>query len=589
MKKFILILSIFAAATAFAGPVQKADALKFAGRALGSDSLEYVDLGSGLHAFNRPGGGWIILSSDDCSVPVLGHSDTGALSAGNLPSNMRAHLDRMTSDIARLSSSGVAPAPAIRAMWSAAPSRVRKASASVYLQTANWNQQGYYNDTVQDKLGTSKNVCTGCVATAMAIVLQYNHWPEKGTGTIESYTSKATRDDYGVNETYTVPATDISSYYYDWDNMPSELSSSSTQAQKDAVADLMFHCGSMVQMTYSSAGSGAYSEDIIPALAKHMSYSASARLVTRCNYSTYDWLEMLKSELDAGRPIIYGGSSEEDGGHQFVLDGYNSDNEAHVNWGWGGDANGWFAVNYLGDDSYVGYVFNYYDNAIISLAPDAEGADEANMELYLAGFYADYGEYGLNLESGTIARNGNFTISAAVYNGDYYNTCNSAIKMALCSRDGSVKEYISSEKTVELEPEYGDSYSLSCKITADIAPGDYIGARYRLADGSWAILGGLNIDWPESKYTYWTVSKISATGISYIYLPEEMTAGQILYFEFVSDGRLVKSAPTWYYDGSQVSSSKLFKELKSGEHTIKAVLKFTDGTSQTLVRKFKVE
>ena len=61
---------------------------------------------------------------------------------------------------------------------------------------------------------------------------------------------------------------------------------------------------------------------------------------------------IIKDELHAGRPVFYGGSSDVgSGGHAFVIDGYDSADFVHVNWGWGGNSNGYFMINHLDPSS----------------------------------------------------------------------------------------------------------------------------------------------------------------------------------------------------------------------------------------------
>ena len=41
------------------------------------------------------------------------------------------------------------------------------------------------------------------------------------------------------------------------------------------------------------------------------------------------------------------GASDNTGGHEFVIDGYNGNELFHINWGWGGADNGYFALSVL--------------------------------------------------------------------------------------------------------------------------------------------------------------------------------------------------------------------------------------------------
>ena len=51
----------------------------------------------------------------------------------------------------------------------------------------------------------------GCVATAMAQIMGYHQWPEKGTGTIPGYTTRS--------QGLVIDEENIENTYYDWDHM----------------------------------------------------------------------------------------------------------------------------------------------------------------------------------------------------------------------------------------------------------------------------------------------------------------------------------------------------------------------------------
>ena len=64
----------------------------------------------------------------------------------------------------------------------------------------------------------------------------------------------------------------------------------------------------------------------------------------RDDYNDATWIQMLKTDLDNGRPIQYAGFGQ-GGGHTWVCDGYDNDNNFHMNWGWGGTYDGYYSLN----------------------------------------------------------------------------------------------------------------------------------------------------------------------------------------------------------------------------------------------------
>ena len=62
--------------------------------------------------------------------------------------------------------------------------------------------------------------------------------------------------------------------------------------------------------------------------------------------------------MDNHRPIIWSGfESGEHGvlenGHAWVCDGYNEENLFHMNWGWGGNDNGYYSIDILNPPGFL--------------------------------------------------------------------------------------------------------------------------------------------------------------------------------------------------------------------------------------------
>ena len=111
-----------------------------------------------------------------------------------------------------------------------------------------------------------------------------------------------------------------------------QYSGDCTAEQADAVAQLMLACGVAVDMEYSPSASGAYSYQVGQALIDYFGYDGNLGLVYRQYFTSSEWMNLIKSEINEKRPVYYFGSSD-DGGHAFVFDGYNEEDMVHVNWG----------------------------------------------------------------------------------------------------------------------------------------------------------------------------------------------------------------------------------------------------------------
>lgn len=268
-----------------------------------------------LYLFSGTGGqGLLVAPAESGCAPVLGYADSGVFDPASMPDNMKAWLENYAAEIQQLAEGRVARVPVRKA--------AEYASIEPMVQTR-WNQGAPYNDLTPEING--QHTVTGCVATAMAQAMKVHAYPERGTGTVY-----ATCDNNRLS-------LDLSQSTFNWTDMLNTYDNSATPAQREAVATLMRDCGYSVNMVYTSQVSGAVAAAIPNALVKNFNYDKAAHNLEREYFLLTDWEEIVYNELKAGRPVIYAGVSNSQGGHCFVCDGYSSDRYFHINWGWGGD------------------------------------------------------------------------------------------------------------------------------------------------------------------------------------------------------------------------------------------------------------
>lgn len=274
--------------------------------------------------------GYVMVAGDDVVInPVLGYSTAGEFDYDAAPDNLKWWIGEYARMIEYAAEHGMAVAETPKFDTSLDP-----------LIKTHWNQDYPYNNLCP-WLSEDMQGYTGCVATAMAQVMKYHEWPEQGTGS-HTYTDPYCGQTLSANFGKTT---------YRWDLMPNDYDGSWTDEQIEAVATLMAHCGVAVDMQYMPDGSGAYSGDVPAALVNYFGYAKDIIRRDRDYYTQSEWVEMMKAELDAGRPVYYHGQST-GGGHAFVIDGYNTDGYFHVNWGWGGQSDEYYQLATL--DPYSG-------------------------------------------------------------------------------------------------------------------------------------------------------------------------------------------------------------------------------------------
>lgn len=301
--------------------------------------------------------GFLILSAEDAVMPVLAYGFDHDIDVADLAPGVEFLLSQYRDEIATARSLQLQPSEQVQEAWKELrnPSRATMTQTVVSpLLTSTWNQTKYYNyysplDAASPG-GYDGRTPNGCVAVAMAQILYYYRYPESGTGSHTNHTS-----DYGnfyVNFGQ-------QRYYY-------EAMADQLNFYNNEVAKLIFHCATSVDMMYGPDGSGAYSHDVPDALSTYFKYNTDSHYRHKNDYNDSVWRQMLKTDLDAGRPVYYSGYSES-GGHAFVCDGYNSDNYFHFNFGWGGSGNGYYTTQSGVDGAVGGY--GHGQNAIFNVHP----------------------------------------------------------------------------------------------------------------------------------------------------------------------------------------------------------------------------
>ena len=259
---------------------------------------------------------------------LVGYAENGFFDAENVPPQMQLWLDGYAEYVAAVQSG---KAKARKILLSDSPSVVVEP-----LVTTKWNQDAPFNNFAPEYTDDNNNTqrcATGCAATAMAQIMKFHNWPEQGVGHY-SY----------EHQSFGTISSNFSEHVYDWTNMIDIYNNGEySNVQADAVALLMKDCGVSLNMNYGPV-SGASIYSYYPAFKNYFRYSS--RTVNRSGCETAEFTKIITDELQEGRPIIYCGTGE-DGGHAFVVDGYDTNYFLHVNWGWGGYSDGYFDMNYM--------------------------------------------------------------------------------------------------------------------------------------------------------------------------------------------------------------------------------------------------
>lgn len=373
--------------------------------------------------------GFVIISGDDRARCILGYSDRGSFDFNNLPPQLADILNRYVEQLKAMPDD----APA-HSSWGA-KAQAKSSGEGVLLETANWGQGAPYNSLCPVIDG--ERALTGCVATAMAIVMKYHNWPAE----------------------------------YDWDAMPMEQ----PVTPIESLSKLMADAGKAVLMNYGISESGANMNWVGHRLQQTFKYSPDCQYITSVNFSNEEWVNMLKGNLDNNEPVIYSGTSGTVG-HAFIIDGYQDDNY-HINWGWNGACNGYFALDALTPDELQNYSSN--TGMVINIVPDKSGKEYSSV-------FCDYGYF---WATGGLAPGSHFSVDSPKQGQKFDYTCSTLsypcdeygqIGLLLYDRNGNVKEILKSQTFTEANDDletgiYGLDMSFpNISISSDVQPDDYI-------------------------------------------------------------------------------------------------------------------
>ena len=306
--------------------------------------------------------GFVIVAGDDRAQEILAYGDTPVDDMNALPAAMKYWLSLYERQMEYLLAN-----PSIKV---AVPARAGQTVSP--LITANWSQLApYWNEC---PVYGNDTCYTGCPATSLSMVFHYWKYPRQQTPAVPSYVSPQ----YGVVIGELPPTT------FDWANMLDDYTGTYNEVQASAVAHLMRYIGQAEEMDYTISGSGAYGKDVLRAV-KFFEYDQNAQLLFKtddlglANYSDAQWENMMQTELEAGRPIVYLAYDNYTGaGHAFNVDGYDGNGNYHVNWGWNGRGNGYFALNAF---SYSDYTFGTGQQMVIGVQPP-EGYQSPRLQAY---------------------------------------------------------------------------------------------------------------------------------------------------------------------------------------------------------------
>ena len=334
-------------------PAQGAVAIK------STNSLSFEQERNVVHIVEYTSGGLAIIAGDRSAPPVLGYCEEGGYDTIQMPPGLRYLLNRYAVEIAELRNDTSAEAKIAKEennrlwddMLNPSPTPRSTASSVAPLLTTEWHQG--MNDFCPN------DYPAGCTAVAMAQILNYYNCCIQPQGK------------HSYSWLFKPIEIDFDTISYNWKNMDN----------RDENCRLIYHAGISCSMRYNDGWSLSFPEEAVHGFVEHWGIKPEAKVYKRM-WNFIGWKKKLKNEINNGRPILYAGvglnfqggpNDDVAGGHSWVIDGYDSEDRFHCNWGWGKGWKGWYSLGNFKpqttEDDTIRHNFNQFERAIFPIEP----------------------------------------------------------------------------------------------------------------------------------------------------------------------------------------------------------------------------
>ena len=423
--------------------------------------------------------GFVIISADDQTQPVLGYSKQGTFDAETISPEMKWWLDGYETQL-----------KAVREGKERLAEPTANHAAIAPMVSSQWNQSAPYN--LLTKTSSSQYV-TGCVATAMAQIMYYHKWPEQVTETLPSPDGLML---------------DLDPTTFNWSLMRDRYNRTDTDDGAQEVAKLMKYCGYAAKMNYGDGSSGAQSYNAVEGLRRYLGYHYTTEEVMRADYTTAEWDELIYNELANQRPVLYTGYSAS-GGHAFVCDGYDGNGMYHINWGWGGVSDAYFLLSLLNpDDQGIGGFpgedgYSVWQSAIIGIQKATQAYDGIRLELDQINSNSTQASRTSNTQDFVVTANVSLSTEDESLIGNKYD-----VAMGLYQGNNLLQITALSSSSAEIKKRFGNIQPISFNNKQMVIP-------HTLADGTYQLrvlqrrngtTEWLKTQWAECVYIRLTIS-----------------------------------------------------------------------------------
>ena len=393
MKKFLLVLSVLALCVqgidskvvtvyqAMATAKQFATGSKSL-NASGAANMRLNYVGRNMkgmndyYVFNRDGGqGFVIVAGDDMIDPILAYSDRGSFDMSQAPEPVKIMFKRYQQALDLMRKN---PQRAQTPSLTMNPDGRKPMFLNDWGEGPHWHQFAPYNNYYPTYNG--EHCYAGCVPIAFAHIMKGLQYPDYGNGSNTFH--------YMLGDQEKTASANFN-HTYKYSNMKNGYQGYTSGWQD--VAQMVYDIAVAFQAKFSTSSTNVSYDQIIKGMVAYFNYNPNVQFLQKANYADATWREMVYTELDEGRPVLYfgyrtvlnDGTQNAHVGHAFVMDGYDSEGRVRIIWGFQPEEyNSWFSFDLLspriyGDTPYehdeYKEGFNADQYAIIGIRPSEEG------------------------------------------------------------------------------------------------------------------------------------------------------------------------------------------------------------------------
>ena len=383
------------------------------------------------YVFNaKDGKGFIIVSADDNSIPVIAYSTSTTWSSNNIPD----------------AAGSILSTPAAAAV--SAPYKIRSARAgeleSKLLETPSWSQEAPFNNNIPNRR------LTGCVGVALAEILKYHSYPANRPASLVK---------------------DGEASAYSWSDMRNDnYRNGYTQDEADVVATLVADAAIAIGTDFGMSSSSAFEVKVPYALSSLFGYDSGVSYKKRSEMSKDAWDAVIVNEINEGRPVLYSGQ-DVSSGHAFVCDGYEKRGSTvyfHINWGWGGSANGYYASDALNPVVSRAHSYNDLTTIVYNIKPSTTEIEWSPIHIT-----SDERQVGLTLDVTDVPAGKSFSLRAGALKNISNTDFSGQLSVALFDAAGKQKALLNDGRNFKLVALQTQKYvDFNCTLPSGISVSD---------------------------------------------------------------------------------------------------------------------